>query len=57
MKTIKKSINVSEAIPNTCLEVEIKGIKIFRIRIFLGANLLKLAAWVIGCKINLKING
>ena len=52
----KITINVSEVISDTCLEVTITGIKTFKIRAFLGINLLKLAAWVIGCQIELNIN-
>jgi len=51
----KITINVSEVISDTCLEVTITGIKTFKIRA-LGINLLKLAAWVIGCQIELNIN-
>ena len=51
MKKVKKTINVSEVIPDTCLEVTITGIKTFKIRMFIGIKLLKLAAWIIGCQI------
>ena len=55
-KTIKKTISVSEVIADTCLEVTITGVKTFKIRMYLGMQLLKLAAWVIGCQIELSIN-
>ena len=55
-QTVKKTIDVSEVIPDACLEVTIKGIKIFKFRMFIGTNLLKLAAWVIGCQIEIKNN-
>ena len=55
-KTIKKTINVSNVIKNICLEVIITGIIKFKIRMYLGMQLLKLAAWVIGCQIELSIN-
>ena len=56
MAQIKKIINVSEVIPDTCLEVIITGIIKFKVRLFLGMQLLKLAAWIIGCQIELSIN-
>ena len=54
MKTIKRTINVSEVIPDACLEVTITGIIKFKIRLYLGMQLLKLAAWIIGCQIVIK---
>ena len=51
MAQIKQTINVNEVIPDTCLEITITGIREFKIRKFLGIKLLKLGAWVIGCKI------
>ena len=56
MNQVKKTINVSEVIPDTCLEVTITGMIKFKIRLYLGMQLLKLAVWVIGCQIELSIN-
>ena len=54
MKQVKKTINVSEVISDTRLEVFISGVKTFKARMFIGTNLLKLAVWIIGCQIVIK---
>jgi len=51
-----KHINISEVMANVNLDVRIKGIKIARIRMFIGTSLIKFGVWVIGCKTEIKVN-
>ena len=54
MKQVKKIIDVSDVITDTELEVIITGVETFKIRAFIGVNLLRFAAWIIGCQITVK---
>ena len=56
MKKITRTIAVNEVMKGSTLEITITGITVFKIRFFLGALLIKLAAWIIGCQTELKVN-
>ena len=56
MKKITRTIAVNEAIKGSTLEITITGIKVFKIRMVIGIWLIKLAAWIIGCQTELKVN-
>ena len=56
MKKITRTIAVNEVMKGSTLEITITGIKIFKIRMFIGIWLIKLAAWIICCPIELSVN-
>ncbi|GAG16972.1 unnamed protein product [marine sediment metagenome] len=53
---MKNTIVVSEVMKNVVLNVEITGIVKFKIRTFIGVQLIKLAAWIIGCGIQIELD-
>jgi len=53
-KSIKKTININKVIPDAQLEVAITGMKVWKIKLFIGINLIKFAAWLIGCQIKIE---
>jgi len=56
VKTKEASFSVNEIIrENVMLTVTMTGIKAFRVRCWLGAQIIKLAAIVIGCGISVKV--
>jgi hypothetical protein len=46
---------VAKALQSMTLQVRVTGLRRFRIRVWLGIRLLKLAAWVIGTGINIEL--
>ena len=47
-------IKVSEALKEITIEVKIVGFRSWRVRLWIGTQLLQLAAWVIGCGIDIE---
>ena len=50
-------IKVHEALKEITIEVKIVGFRSWRVRLWIGTWLLQLAAWVIGCGLNIKTTG
>ena len=53
---MKNVVNISKVIRDVVLNVKITGIVKFKIKAFIGIQLIKLAAWVIGCGIQIELN-
>ena len=53
---ICKEVNINHVVRNTVLNVTITGVRRFKIRLFIGAQLIKLAALILGCNIQMEIN-
>ena len=45
------AINVANAMQDVTLNVDLKGLRILRVRVWLGAKLIILAARIMGCGI------
>ena len=55
MTTILSEIKVQELVRDRLtLRISLKGIKVWRVRLWFGMRILKLAAWVIGCGIKVE---
>jgi hypothetical protein len=52
-----QTIHVGDLKPMESMTVilEVKGLKMLRYRLWLGARIAKLGAWIIGCKITIEI--
>ena len=53
-----KSININQ---NTIMEkiyiqIKVKGIPRYKLKLILATNLIKLASWIMGCKFEISIN-
>jgi hypothetical protein len=48
------NLNVQDAVRELTLEVTLTGVKRFQFRLWLAKPLLRLAAKIIGCKIDIK---
>jgi len=49
-----KSIKAKEAMKQFCISVHVIGLKELRFRIWLGSIFLKIGAWILNCKIEIK---
>jgi len=48
---------ISTAMNELVVKVRVTGIKVFRVRFWIGKNLFLLAAWIMGCGIEVEFNG
>ena len=53
MKTESIDLNMNKILEKICIQIKIKGIPRYKVKLFLATNLIKLAAWIIGCKLEL----
>ena len=53
---MKNTIAVSKVMKDVILNVTITGIVKFKVKLFLTIQLIKLAAWILGCEIQFEIN-
>jgi len=53
MTTIE--LPMSEVARNLTVEIRVSGVKTWRGRLWLGARLIRLAVWVIGCQSNIEV--
>lgn len=54
MTTIAK-LPMSDVTRNLELKICVTGVKTWRVRLWLGALLMRFAAWVIGCKCEVEV--
>lgn len=45
---------IGSAVKHMTMQVDIAGLRVFRLRVWLGMKLIALAAWVIGCSVKVE---
>lgn len=46
---------VQTAVSGLTLQIRVTGIDVLRVRLWLGAQLMRLAGWIIGCNVEVEI--
>lgn len=54
MAKLNKTINANDVLKDVTLDIEITGLKVLTIRVWLATFLMNMAAKVLGCGINIK---
>jgi hypothetical protein len=49
------NVNASDVMKRLTLEVNITGVRVLRARLWLGMRLMRLAVWVMGCDLDMKV--